>query len=348
MSTSEKRPYHPYTRLIHGRMHSRHWQYDDHIVPPISSSAAYRLESAARGAEGFIEFANPEFNSEQQAPIYIYDRLDEPIRGMLEENLAVAEGGDRVRLLRDRHGGHQRRTGRPEQGRRPRRRPRDALRLHVLSVHELVPAARDRRRLRRPARSRDAVEAAMPALNTMVVYFETPVNPTLELIDIRAIAGPRSRRPTSGGPTRRRRIFPSWTTRSATPFWQRPLAHGADIVVHSLTKNLDGFGTDMGGAVVCEELIHPDLLLYRKDFGGAARPQVGLAGPGLRSAHAARAHAAPAGDGAEGGRVPGGAPHGGAGRLPRAPHRIRSTSSPSGRCGTPTATSPRASSSTSC
>ena len=47
------------------------------------------------GAEGFVEFANPEFNVDQHAPIYIYDRLDEPARGMLEENLAQAEGGDR-------------------------------------------------------------------------------------------------------------------------------------------------------------------------------------------------------------------------------------------------------------
>ena len=95
MSEAEERRYHPFTRLIHGRMHSAHWQYDDHIVPPISSSAAYRLESAQRGAEGFVEFANPEFNVDQHAPIYIYDRLDEPARGMLEENLAQAEGGDK-------------------------------------------------------------------------------------------------------------------------------------------------------------------------------------------------------------------------------------------------------------
>ncbi|MEE8524144.1 MAG: hypothetical protein V3T72_09460 [Thermoanaerobaculia bacterium] len=62
------------TRLIHGRMHSAHWAYSDHIVPPISASAAYRLESAERGAEGFREFANPEFNRNQHPPIYIYDR----------------------------------------------------------------------------------------------------------------------------------------------------------------------------------------------------------------------------------------------------------------------------------
>ena len=60
----EEHAYHPETRWIHGRFHSVHWDYSDHIVPPISSSAAYRLESAERGAAGFQEFANPEFNRE--------------------------------------------------------------------------------------------------------------------------------------------------------------------------------------------------------------------------------------------------------------------------------------------
>ncbi|HXU09310.1 MAG TPA: cystathionine gamma-lyase, partial [Blastocatellia bacterium] len=55
-----KRDYHSETRLIHGDFHSIHWDYKDHIIPPITSTAAYRLESAERGAEGFQEFANPE------------------------------------------------------------------------------------------------------------------------------------------------------------------------------------------------------------------------------------------------------------------------------------------------
>ena len=92
--SKQRDPYHKQTRLIQGKLHSPHWNYEDHIVPPISASVAYRLESAERGAEGFREFANPEFNREMQPPIYIYDRLDEPTRGMLEENLATAEGGE--------------------------------------------------------------------------------------------------------------------------------------------------------------------------------------------------------------------------------------------------------------
>ena len=50
-------PYHLETQLIHGKMMSPHWSYQDHIVPPISASTSYRLETSARGAEGFQEFA---------------------------------------------------------------------------------------------------------------------------------------------------------------------------------------------------------------------------------------------------------------------------------------------------
>ena len=76
------------TRLIHGSFATGRWDYDHHVVPPQSSSATYRLSSVHRGAQGFVEFATPE---SRRAPIYIYDRLDEPSRGMLEENLAVAK-----------------------------------------------------------------------------------------------------------------------------------------------------------------------------------------------------------------------------------------------------------------
>lgn len=73
---SFKNDYHKETRLIHGDFYSVHWDYKDHMTPPISSSAAFRLESAERGAEGFIEFANPEFDRHKKSPILIYERLD--------------------------------------------------------------------------------------------------------------------------------------------------------------------------------------------------------------------------------------------------------------------------------
>jgi cystathionine beta-lyase/cystathionine gamma-synthase len=100
--------------------------------------------------------------------------------------------------------------------------------------------------------------------STRVVYFETPVNPTMQLIDIAAV----SRVVDEVNQRRTEPIFVIVDNTFATPYCQRPLDHGADIVIHSLTKDIGGFGTDMGGVVIAPHELHRQLLLYRKDFGG--------------------------------------------------------------------------------
>ncbi|MGZ3440597.1 MAG: trans-sulfuration enzyme family protein, partial [Polyangia bacterium] len=92
MSQPDDKKYQLRTRLIHGQYRSKKWDYNHHVVPPMTASATFRLEGAQRGAAGFFQFACDRVNPEREVPIYIYDRLDEPTRGMLEENLAAAEG----------------------------------------------------------------------------------------------------------------------------------------------------------------------------------------------------------------------------------------------------------------
>lgn len=259
------------SRLIHGRMRSAHWNYDDHIVPPISSSAAYRLESAERGAEGFLEFANPEFNRTQHPPIYIYDRLDEPSRGMLEENLAMAEGaeigvcfatgmaaisGALGVLLKagDSLIAHHTVYG-CTYSLLTNWLPRFGIRTHFVDLKDVEGLRR--------------LLAEDPSV--MAVYGESPSNPTLELLDLRAITD--AVREANAERPPRRLVFTVLDNTFASPFAQRPIEHGFDLVVHSLTKNLGGFGTDMGGVVVGPRLLEPDLLLYRKDFGGVLSPK---------------------------------------------------------------------------
>jgi len=267
--------YRPRTVMIHGRMHSPHWRYQDHIVPPVSSSVAYRLESAERGAEGFLEFANPEFNKAQHAPIYIYDRLDEPARGMLEENLAAAEQGEIACAFSTGMAaisaalGVLCRTGDKVVSHRTLYGCTYSLftnwypRRYGIGVDFV-----DLRDLR-------ALERSLADPRVMVVYFETPVNPTLDLIDLAAVrrAVDRANRSRTPRGEKKRRIFIVVDNTFATPFCQRPLGLGADVVVHSLTKNIGGFGTDMGGAVIAPRLLAPDLLLYRKDFGAPLAPK---------------------------------------------------------------------------
>lgn len=270
------RAYRPETTLVHGLFESEHWNYSDHIVPPISASAAYRLESAARGAEGFREFANPEFNRATHAPIYIYDRLEEPSRGMLEENLAMAEGGERAVCFAtgmaavsaaigvltragDRIVAHHTLYG-CSYSLFVNWLPRWGVNVEFLDMNDA-----------------GALEAALAADDVMAVYFETPCNPTLELLDLAAITKAVKRANAARARRHRgqphRRIYSVVDNTFSTPFCQRPIEFGIDMVVHSLTKNLGGFGTDMGGAVIAPRLFESDLLLYRKDFGAPLSPR---------------------------------------------------------------------------
>jgi cystathionine beta-lyase/cystathionine gamma-synthase len=101
--------------------------------------------------------------------------------------------------------------------------------------------------------------------HTRVLYFESPVNPTLELVDVGALRKLADEVNATRADDRKLLIYIDNTF--ATPFGQRPLSLGADVVLHSLTKNLGGFGTEVGGAVICPKSMLASLLLYRKDFG---------------------------------------------------------------------------------
>jgi cystathionine beta-lyase/cystathionine gamma-synthase len=101
---------------------------------------------------------------------------------------------------------------------------------------------------------------------TKVVYFETPANPNLELIDIEAIVKKVAEYNKNRSEENQIKVVVDNTF--ATPFCQRPLEWGVDFVVHSLTKNIGGFGTDIGGVVIGKKKYRDILMLYRKDFGG--------------------------------------------------------------------------------
>lgn len=86
------------------------------------------------------------------------------------------------------------------------------------------------------------IEAWKAALkpNTKMFFFETPSNPTLELVDIEAVCALGKAHD----------ILTVVDNVFATPMLQRPLKLGADIVVYSTTKHIDGQGRCLGGAVL--------------------------------------------------------------------------------------------------
>jgi len=261
------------TRLIHGTSKTPKWDYTHHVVPPISSSATFRLSSTHRGAQGFSDFAHDGADGAKHVPIYIYDRLDEPTRGMLEENLAVAEGGDMAICFAtgmaaitaalnslvtagDEIVAHDTLYG-CTYSFMTNWLPRQKVNTHFVNLLDT-----------------NALERAITP-RTRVVYFETPVNPNLEMIDIAAVREVVDDANYERKPPERVQIVVDNTF--ATPYCQRPLALGADVVVHSLTKGIGGFGTDMGGVVIGPQALHNHLMLYRKDFGGVLGPKAAWA-----------------------------------------------------------------------
>ncbi|MCE1188172.1 MAG: aminotransferase class I/II-fold pyridoxal phosphate-dependent enzyme [Ignavibacteria bacterium] len=251
------------THLIYGKNESNKWDYSHHVVAPLSSSVIFRLDSAERGAEGFMEFANTATFGEENKPIYIYDRLGEPNKDLLEENLAYAEKGECAVTFGSGMGaisgclGMLTKSGDEIIAHRSlygctysllnNWYPRYNIRTHhtdltdLNNLHNLINK------------------------NTRVIYFETPSNPTLDVMDIRAIADiiqvvNNERKDTE-------KIYVVVDNTFATPFCQRPIEYGADFVVHSLTKGIGGFGTDMGGVVIGKKQFRDLLLLVRKDFG---------------------------------------------------------------------------------
>jgi len=98
---------------------------------------------------------------------------------------------------------------------------------------------------------------------TKVVFFESPSNPTLEIIDIAAVAEIAH---AVGACVVIDNVF-------ATPMYQRPLSLGADVVVYSATKYIDGQGRCLGGVVLGrEKFIRGDFETYLKHTGGAMSP----------------------------------------------------------------------------
>ncbi|MBE3579707.1 MAG: methionine gamma-lyase [Caldanaerobacter subterraneus] len=99
--------------------------------------------------------------------------------------------------------------------------------------------------------------------NTKVVYVETPANPTLKLVDLKGTAEIAHR---AGA-----RVVVDNTF--MTPYLQRPIEHGVDIVVHSATKYIGGHGDVIAGIIVGpKDLITEMKMPYLKDIGGVISP----------------------------------------------------------------------------
>jgi cystathionine gamma-lyase/cystathionine beta-lyase/cystathionine gamma-lyase/homocysteine desulfhydrase len=95
--------------------------------------------------------------------------------------------------------------------------------------------------------------------NTRMVYIETPTNPLMSLSDIAAISQI----------CRRKKVELVVDNTFMSPYFQQPIALGADLVVHSTTKFLNGHSDGLGGVVVCTTKEQRDKLAFVQKAAGA-------------------------------------------------------------------------------
>ena len=107
-----------------------------------------------------------------------------------------------------------------------------------------------------------AVERAFRP-TTRYLFLESPTNPLLSICDLAALSAM----------ARRRNVLTVVDNTFATPYLQRPLELGADLVLHSLTKYLGGHSDVVGGALIgSDEALRGELAFYQNAVGGQLGP----------------------------------------------------------------------------
>ncbi|CEK39079.1 methionine gamma-lyase [Paraclostridium sordellii] len=235
------------TRAIHGGHHKD--PVSGALTTPIFQTSTFVFDSVEQGGRRFA----------LQEGGYIYTRLGNPTNTQLEEKVALLEcaeacmstasgigaissalwtalkAGDHVVASKTLYG------------------CTFALLNHGLTRYGVDVTFVD-------ATNLDEIKAAMKE-NTRVVYLETPANPDLKLIDIEAV---------SKIAHEKKDCIVMVDNTFCTPYIQRPLEWGADVVVHSATKYLNGHGDVIAGFVVGKkEFIDQVRLFGVKDMTGA-------------------------------------------------------------------------------
>jgi len=113
--------------------------------------------------------------------------------------------------------------------------------------------------------SADATAAEWEAAikpNTKMIYLETPTNPGLAIIDLEMV----------GALAKKHHLILNVDNCFATPVNQRPIDFGADLVVHSATKWIDGQGRVLGGVILGKKELIQDIYLFCRSTGPALSP----------------------------------------------------------------------------
>ncbi len=218
------------------------------LCPPIYLSSTYAFPTIA---EGMARFAG-------ERPGYVYSRVGNPTTRLLEERLANLEVGEAALVTASGQGATTSLLW-------TLLKPGDELIAdktlygctfaffhHGLEKFGVQVRHLD---LTEPANLAAAISS-----RTKLVFFETPANPNMRLVDIAAVADI----------ARRHGALTVVDNTYCTPYLQRPLELGADLVVHSATKYLGGHGDLLAGAIVGPKAILDEVrFIGIKDMTGA-------------------------------------------------------------------------------
>lgn len=187
---------------------------------------------------------------------YEYSRVSNPTRDRLEQNLAALEGGVASRVFGSGMAAVNAIAGMLKAG------------DHVVCGHDLYGGVP---RLFNQVLANfglefsyvDTTEAGNVARairkETRMVYIETPTNPLMSISDIKAISEV----------CHRKKVDLVVDNTFMSPYFQQPIALGADMVVHSTTKFLNGHSDGLGGVVVCARQDHAEKLAFLQKAAGA-------------------------------------------------------------------------------
>ncbi|MFJ8528071.1 methionine gamma-lyase [Bacillus sp. NPDC094106] len=240
---------HMETVLIHHGYESK--VHKGSLTPPLFQTSTYTFETAEQGEASFAG----------QDPSYIYSRLGNPTVELFEERMAALEGGESAlafgsgmasisaTLLACLRAGDHIICSNGLYG--CTYGFLEVLEEKFMITHSLCDMETEE----------EIQEKILP--NTKLIFIETPINPTMKLIDLEKVIKV----------AKQNELLVIVDNTFCSPYLQTPLALGCDAVLHSATKYIGGHGDVVAGVTVCRtkelaEKIRP----IRKDIGGIMAP----------------------------------------------------------------------------
>lgn len=221
------------------------------VGKPIYQTSTFAFDSARAGAEIFL--------GEREG--YVYTRISNPTQNAFEKEMAFLENGEAALAFSS---------------------GMAAISSVILSLcksgdnfissdtlyggsHQLFTETLPRLNIQANELDATHCENVEKAINskTRLIYIETPANPTMSIVDIRACSKI----------AKKHKIPLVVDNTFATPYFQRPLELGADIVVHSATKYTGGHGDTVAGVAIGKQDYIADLRMsILRDMGGVISP----------------------------------------------------------------------------